>query len=80
MMLIEKIAATIDPEIWEMGAPIPTRADTISFHSRRQDSVRLATKITSSIADWLEPQRNDIPAHGWEFAQAIRAESSNAAA
>ena len=24
------------------------------------------------IAAWIEPQRSDVPAHGWEFAAAIR--------
>lgn len=28
-------------------------------------------------AAWLESQRADIPAHGWEFAAAIRAEASS---
>ncbi|ASW06329.1 hypothetical protein [Rhizobium sp. 11515TR] len=24
------------------------------------------------VADWIETQRKDVPAHGWEFAAAIR--------
>lgn len=30
------------------------------------------------IAAWIEPQRRDIPGHGWEFAAAIRASANEA--
>lgn len=26
----------------------------------------------AKVADWIEEQRIDVPAHGWEFAEAIR--------
>jgi len=27
----------------------------------------------TTVADWIQTQRNDMPAHGWEFAAVIRA-------
>lgn len=30
------------------------------------------------IAEWLDEQRKDVPAHGWEFAAAIRADDETA--
>jgi hypothetical protein len=29
------------------------------------------------IAEWLDQQRGDVPAHGWEFAAALRAETAS---
>lgn len=42
----------------------------------KQDAARLAiarNEVIEEIAAWVEPQRVVIPAHGWEFAAAIRA-------
>lgn len=32
----------------------------------------LDRETVEKIAEWLEPQRSDVPAHGWEFAAALR--------
>lgn len=35
--------------------------------------IQLAEKaVLEKVAAWIEPQRNDIPAYGFEFAAAIR--------
>lgn len=60
-------------------------ADAVVAHinvdlSRREDQVdHVAKALTAErkaaalrLADWIETQRKDIPAHGWEFAAAIR--------
>lgn len=39
---IEEVARAIDPDIWAIDGPIPTRADTIDFHARRQASIDCA--------------------------------------
>ena len=41
----------------------------------KQDAARLQiarNEVIEEIAVWIEPQRVVIPAHGWEFAAAIR--------
>jgi hypothetical protein len=35
---IEAVARALDPEIWNIDLPIPTRADVTSFHERRERS------------------------------------------
>lgn len=40
---IEAAARAIDPDIWRDDLPIPTRSDTVAFHSRRQRSIADAT-------------------------------------
>ncbi|KQB59319.1 hypothetical protein [Acidovorax sp. SD340] len=38
-----------------------------------KDAALVAARERERIAAWIEPQRNDIPACGFEFAAAIRA-------
>lgn len=45
----EIIAEASDEEIWRMDAPIPTRADTETFHQRRQQSVVVADAILAAL-------------------------------
>lgn len=35
----------------------------------------IAAAAIKAVADWLETQRRDVPAHGWEFANALRFEA-----
>lgn len=49
---------------------------------RKPDGVQMAQLIGEAIfeerkriAFWLESQRRDVPAHGWEFAAAVRSGS-----
>ena len=46
---IERIAALIDPAVWAEQLPIPTRADTIDWHQRRQASAGIAKAIIAEI-------------------------------
>ena len=39
---VEAAARAIDPDAWKDDLPIPTRADTVKFHERRQKSAQLA--------------------------------------
>lgn len=39
----------------------------------RKDAALVAARERERIAAWIEPQRNDVPATGYEFALAIRA-------
>ena len=43
--LRERIARAIDPEAWAQELPVPTRADTIAFHARRQASNAAADRV-----------------------------------
>lgn len=45
----EQIASLIDPEIWAIDLPIPTRGNTIDFHARRQASIAKADAILSLL-------------------------------
>jgi DNA-binding response OmpR family regulator len=63
----EIIAGALDAEIWQMDAPVPTRADTEAFHRRRQQSVVSADAILAALAAEgfiveAGPARIDLPA------------------
>jgi hypothetical protein len=47
--IIETIYRAIDPEIWAIDGPVPTRFDVNEFHARRQQSSRLATAALSAL-------------------------------
>ena len=57
-----------EQEIFEC---LPDNGDSIAF--ARAIEAKTRSKVIERIAVWLEPQRNDIPAIGEEFAAAIRA-------
>lgn len=46
----ETIAAAIDPDIWQMDLPVPTRDDVVGFHIRRQESVERADAILAALS------------------------------
>ena len=48
---INQIAAAVDPEVWNADLPVPTRADTVSFHRRRIDSLLAAARVMNAIGD-----------------------------
>jgi len=48
-------------------------ASPLYTHPPQQEPARLREADVERIAKWLEGQRNDVPAHGWEFAAALRA-------
>lgn len=50
--MIERVARALDPDAWISDGPTPTRADTISWHSRRQAS---CVSARAAIAAMLEP-------------------------
>lgn len=52
MSMIERVARAIDPLAWESDGPIPTRADTVDWHQRRQDSNAKAIAVLEAM---LEP-------------------------
>jgi len=49
--MIERVARAIDPEIWAVDAPIPTRSATIDFHARRQESCRVARAAIEAMRE-----------------------------
>lgn len=55
---IERIAALIDPSVWSELLPIPTRADTIDWHFRRQASAGIAKAIIAEIASRRKPAKS----------------------
>lgn len=55
----EAVARAVDPEAWAENLPVPTRADVIDFHARRQASIVVADRILSL----LRPAAPD--AGGW---------------
>lgn len=42
---LDALAQAVDPDAWKDDLPVPTRADTIDFHARRQASVEAARRI-----------------------------------
>ncbi|MBS0257212.1 MAG: hypothetical protein JSR13_05785 [Proteobacteria bacterium] len=42
----------------------------LSEAEKREREAR--AKALEDLAEWIEGQRKDVPAHGWEFAAAIR--------
>ena len=53
-------------------------ADALEAQAREIEGLRkgaalVAARERERIATWIEPQRNDVPATGYEFALAIRA-------
>jgi hypothetical protein len=49
MDMVERVAAALDPEIWAIDLPIPTRANTEVFHIRRRKSVLLARAAIAAM-------------------------------
>lgn len=47
--VIEIMARAIDPDVWSMDGPVPTRADVIAFHDLRQKSSVKATAILAAL-------------------------------
>jgi len=47
--VVERAARAIDPKIWAIDAPTPTRDDTFQFHVRRQKSVELAKAAIAAL-------------------------------
>lgn len=45
---IERAARALDPEIWEIDAPTPTRAATEDFHARRSKSIETARTVLTA--------------------------------
>jgi hypothetical protein len=43
--MVEAGAKMLDPQVWSVDAPPQTRADTLDFHARRQDSARQASDV-----------------------------------
>lgn len=49
--MIEAAARKIDPEVWANELPVPTRADVLGFHERRQKSCAAAEyALTAALA------------------------------
>ncbi|WP_338575806.1 hypothetical protein V8J38_11420 [Brevundimonas olei] len=46
----EKVAATLDPEVWADDMPVPTRAAVTDFHARRQASIAKADAVLTALA------------------------------
>ncbi len=46
---VEEVARAIDPEAWSDNLPIPTRADTVAFHERRQASCATASRVLALL-------------------------------
>lgn len=49
--MIDRIARAIDPEIWEIDGPVPTRGATEDFHRRRQESIRVARRVIEAMTE-----------------------------
>jgi hypothetical protein len=49
--LIEKMARALDPDVWDDPIPCPTRADVVSFHSRRQASCAQADRALTTLEE-----------------------------
>lgn len=47
---IERAARLIDPDAWRDDLPVPTRADIIAFHQRRQRSIAVAREADQALA------------------------------
>lgn len=60
--MIERVARAIDPDIWEIDGPIPTKADTIKFHQRRQYSIAKARAAIEAMRD----HTREMDAAGYE--------------
>lgn len=48
---VEAIARVVDPAAWMDDLPVPTRANTIQFHERRQASCETARRILSALSN-----------------------------
>jgi hypothetical protein len=57
---VETVARIVDPCAWANDLPVPTRADTIQFHERRQASCEMARRILSTIAHPVQPGWRDM--------------------
>jgi hypothetical protein len=61
--LIEKMARALDPDVWDDPIPCPTRADVVSFHSRRQASCaqadRALTALEAATAPMIRKQERE---------------------
>ncbi|MCO5092091.1 hypothetical protein [Bosea sp. (in: a-proteobacteria)] len=48
--VVERVATIIDPEIWAIEQPIPTRGHVEDFHQRRRSSCDLAQRIIAALS------------------------------
>ncbi|MGN6147078.1 hypothetical protein [Rhizobium sp.] len=60
MTMIERLARVIDDIYFDPGT---------NTHEMAKRAAKVAIE---EVAAWLEKQRGDIPAHGWEFAAALQ--------
>ena len=47
--------------------------DGVTLDALTRFAALVRAQALEDVAAWIEPQRVDVPAHGWEFAAAIRA-------
>jgi hypothetical protein len=57
---IERAARALDPEIWEIGAPVPTRAATEDFHARRSRSIETARTVLTAAFPSAAPAEDAV--------------------
>lgn len=57
------IAKAVDPEAWLDDMPVPTRADVVSFHAKRQSSIALADAMIAMIGDQIAQYLDGAIAH-----------------
>lgn len=46
--MLMRAAEAVDPAVWAEALPIPTRSDTISWHARRQESIKVARRVLAA--------------------------------
>ena len=56
---VEAMARAIAPSAWKDDLPLPTQADTIAFHSRRQASITMARAALAVVRE-REGWRSDM--------------------
>lgn len=49
--MLNKAAEAVDPEIWAIDGPTPTRGDVTDFHARRQRSISIALAVLHAIRE-----------------------------
>jgi|GEM_PF-1622544 len=66
---VERIARAVDPGAWAEALPIPTRADVIEFHARRQASIVVARRLAALSPE--APALNTIGCAELEVGRAV---------
>lgn len=61
---------TVTPTHIEAADEITRLRELLSEAEKREKEAR--AKALDDLSGWIEEQRKDVPAHGWEFAAAIR--------